>query len=159
MTITASEKDPDVPATYPIVWDQLLVQEAFRGWQFSTGAIVRAQADTGFYYVAAPLGSKAYGRTAAHWPRWPRASGETVTDGSILWTAVYPADADVPVIASAVWDVPSGITQDSQSETGIVTYITLSGGTDGEDYEITCTMTPTVGNPIDQTIVVPVRSQ
>lgn len=159
MSIRGSEKDPDQPATYQIVWDALLVQEAFRSWQFSTGAIVRAPADTGFYYVATPLGSKAYGRTSAHNPHWPRANGETVIDGSILWTAVYPADAGVPQVDSAVWTVPAGLTKNSQSETGIITYITLSGGTDGEDYEVTCTMTPTVGNPIDQTIVVPVRSQ
>lgn len=159
MSIRGEEKDPDVPRTYPIVWDALLVQEAFREYQFSTGALVRPESGTGFYYQGTPLGGKAYGITSAHTPRWPRASGESVQDGSILWTAVYPADAAIPQVSTAVWTVPAGITKDSQSETGIVTYITLSGGTHGEDYEVTCRMTPTVGNPIEQTIVVPVRSQ
>lgn len=154
MSITAEEKDPDVPAEYVIDWSDVLVDAAPRSRDVAAGVFVRAQRDTGWYYECTVAG-----RTAAHYPDWPRAEGATVQDGSAQWTARHPNDSTIPAVQSAAWTVPAGITKDSQSEAGFLTRITLSGGTDGEDYEIICTMTPTVGNPVEQTIVVPVRAQ
>lgn len=151
---TLDSKDPDVAAQYTIDWHDALIGQPLRAMPFAAGAFVQAQSDTGWYYECTTAG-----RTGAHYPSWPRAAGETVQDGSVVWTARHPSSSSVPAVASAAWSVPSGITKDSQSESGVLTHIVLSGGTDGEDYEITCRMTPTVGNPIEQTITVPVRSQ
>lgn len=149
-----ASKDPDVSAVYEIDWELELVSQAERSRYFSSGEVVRAQIDTGWYYECTTAG-----RTSRHYPVWPRSSGETVEDGTVTWTARHPDDASVPSVSSAVWTVPSGLTLDSQQEQGMVTYITLSGGTDGEDYEVLCRMTPTSGNVVEQTITIPVRAQ
>lgn len=155
MSVTVAAKDPDTPSTYSIDWSSRLVDAAPRETDVGVGVFVRAQFDTGFYYE-----STVAGRTARHYPiRWPRAAAETAQDGSVTWTCRHPDDATVPSVSSTVWTVPAGLTKESQTEDGFVTYITLSAGTDGVDYDVTCRMTPSSGNVIEQTITIPVRSQ
>ena len=156
---TLDPKDPDVAETYSIDWRDELVPLAFRDHAFQADDVARPQIATGWYYVATPLNAESSGWTKRHWPTWPRADGATVVDGTIQWTAVHPAEASVPSVASATWEVPSGITKDSQTELVTVTRVVLSGGSDGEDYELVCRMTPTSGTPKEQTIIVPVRAQ
>jgi len=148
-------KDPDVPATYSIDWHDQLITPAFREYNFETGNFVQAQPDTGWY-----LECTTAGRTARHYPtRWPRAAGQTVQDGSVVWTCRHPSTSNVPTVQSATWTVPDGLTLDSQSETDSVTNIVLSGGIDGLDYDVLCRMTPSVGSVIEKTITVRVRAQ
>jgi hypothetical protein len=147
-------KDPDVPATYSIDWHDQLIIEAFREYAFAQGAFVQAQRDTGFYYECTTAG-----RTSRNYPQWPRESGETVTDGSLVWTCRHPSSSTVPSVSSVDWTVPAGLTKDSQSESGTLANVVLSGGTDGVDYEVLCRMTPSSGSVIEQTIVVKVRAQ
>lgn len=152
--MTLAAKDPNVPATYSIDFHAELVRESIRDYAFTAAQFVRPQRATGFYYECTTAG-----RTSAYYPEWPREAGETVADGSVVWTARHPTGSSVPTISSVTWTVPSGLTLDSQSETGLVAYITLSGGTDGVDYEVLCRMTPSSGNVIEQTITIPVRAQ
>lgn len=147
-------KDPDISQTYSINWHDQLVNEALRDQDFVLNAFVRPQRGTGFYYEATTAG-----RSSRYYPVWPRAAGETVNDGSVVWTARHPDDASLTSVASADWTVPSGITEVSASESGFLTSITLSGGTDGVDYDILCRMTDSQGNVHEQTITVPVRAQ
>ena len=121
---------------------------------FRSAQFVRPQRGTGFYYECTTAG-----RTSAHYPTWPRAAAETVTDGSVVWTARHPTGSSIPTITSAVWTVPTGLTLDAQSEIGLVAFITVSGGTDGVDYDVLCRMTPSSGNVVEQTITIPVRAQ
>jgi len=153
MSTTLAPKDPNVPATYSINWHDQLVREPRRDFDFASGVFVRPQRGTGFYYECTTAG-----RTSAYYPVWPREAAQTIADGSVVWTTRAPS-ASIPDVSTAVWTVPSGITKDSQLEDGPITYITLSGGTDGEDYDILCRMTPSSGNVAEQTITVPVRSQ
>lgn len=151
---TLAPKDPDEPATYSIDFHDEVVIDAKRDYNFTAAEIVRPQRGTGFYYECTTAG-----RTSAHYPTWPRASGQTVNDGSVVWTARHPTGSSIPTISSVTWTLPSGITKDSQTEAGLVAFITVSDGTDGVDYEIVCTMTPSIGNVIEQTITIPVRAQ
>jgi hypothetical protein len=151
---TVRDKDPDVDETYAIDWTLQLIMEALRSFDLAEGVTVRAQRDTGWYYECTTAG-----RTSAHYPQWPRASGETVQDGSAVLTCRHPDDAEVPTVSSVTWTLPSGITKDSQSQSGRLAIITVSGGTDGVDYDVLCRMTPTVGNIMEQTITIPVRAQ
>jgi hypothetical protein len=152
--MSLAAKDPNVPATYSIDFHDAIVREPKRDYDFTTAQFVRAQRPTGFYYECTTAG-----RTSAHYPTWPRAAAETVTDGSVVWTARHPTGSTIPTMSSVTWTVPSGIVKDSQSEVGLVAFITLSGGTDGVDYDILCRMTPSSGNVVEQTITVPVRAQ
>lgn len=149
-------KDPNVPATYSIDWHDELVNQAYRERAFTSGSFVQAPRDTGFYYECTTAG-----RTGRNYPaQWPIAAGETVQDGSLVWTCRHPTGANVPNISSVTWTVPSGLNQDSASiEGGVIANITVSGGTDGVDYEVLCRMTPNVGAARERTITVKVRAQ
>ncbi len=48
-------------------------------------------------------------------------------------------------ISSSTWVVPTGIIQDSESETTLITTIWLSGGTAGSNYIITNTIITVAG--------------
>ena len=150
-----SPKDPDVAAEYSIDWYDELVDEAARDTAFEEGELARAQRETGWVYECTTPG-----RTSAHWPtQWARAEGQTTQDGSLVWTARHPDTAATAGIQSVSWEVPSGLTFDSQREVGAVAFVTVSGGTDGVDYDVLCRLTPTVGDVIEKTITIPVRSQ
>lgn len=152
--MSLSPKDPNVPAQYTIDWHDELIGQPLREMAFTAGEFVQAQRDTGWYYECTTAG-----RTGRNYPTWSRAEGETVNDGSLVWTARHPSSSSVPAVSSATWTLPSGITKDSQSEAGVLTHIVLSGGTDGVDYDITCRMTPTSGNVAEKTITIEVRAQ
>lgn len=57
-------------------------------------------------------------------------------------------------IATSVWAVPDGITQDSETETATTTTIWLSGGTLGQQYTIVNTITTTGGRTNQRSFVV-----
>jgi hypothetical protein len=152
---TVREKDPDTAETYAIDWTDQLILKPLREFDFALAAIVAAQRDTGWYYECTTAG-----RTAQHYPEsWPREAGETVTDGSVVFTCRHPSSASVPSVQSVTWTVPTGLVKDSQLEQGRLAIITVSSGTDGVDYDVLCRMTPSVGNVMEQTIVIPVRAQ
>ena len=152
---TVREKDPDVDETYAIDWSQQLIMEALREFDFAEGVTIRAQRDTGWYYECTTAG-----RSGRHYPsEWPRASGETVQDGSATFTCRHPDDAEIPTVSSVTWTLPDGLTKESQSEQGRLAIITVSDGEDGVDYDVLCRMTPSVGNVMEQTITIPVRAQ
>lgn len=158
-SITVRAKDPDADITYAVDWSQALAElsspEAMlRGVYYESGDIRKAEVDTGLDYRCITAG-----RTGDRRPPtgFPAAAGLTVQDGSVIWTAQAPAP---PIeIASVAWSVPDGLTKISESNGPALAYITLGGGVDGEDYDVTCRMTPASGAPREQTIQVPVRSQ
>jgi hypothetical protein len=148
-------KDPDVPAEYWIDFYDRIVQEATRRTDFGVGVVLHFPRDTGWLYEVTTAG-----RTSAHYPiDLPRESGETLADGSAVLTCRHPSTVTIAEVSSVTWTVPDGLTLDSQREDGTIAYLTVSDGVDGVDYEILCRMTPTSGNVIEQTIVVPVRAQ
>ena len=57
-----------------------------------------------------------------------------VLDYAIDWSAWLAASE---TISTSTWTVPTGITQDSESETTTVATIWLSGGTAGVTYTVT----------------------
>lgn len=151
---TLDAKDPDTDAQYAIDWYDQLVLIAEREAAYDEGEIVQFDPDSGWVYECTTPG-----RTGSRSPRTPpRADGLTLVDGSVVWTCRHPSDVTVPVVGSAEWNVPDGISLVNQSELGAVTSVLLTGGTDGEDYDITCRMTPTIGEALEQTITIPVRS-
>jgi hypothetical protein len=148
-------KDPDVPETYAIDFEDQMILPPLRRFFFAEGAVIRAPMDTGFYYECTEPG-----RSGQRYPDvWPRQDGEEFSDGSAIFTCRHPASEAVPTIQSAVWSSsPAGILVNSQSETGRLAVVILSGGIDGQDYQVTCRMIPTIGNARDSTQTLRVRS-
>lgn len=148
-------KDPDVPAEYWVDFFEEIAQEAERGLIVALGDKLYFPRDPAWLFEVTTAG-----RLSRFYPSSiPRAAGQTLNDGSAVLTCRHPDDVTVPEVSSVAWTVPSGLTKDSQRESGSRAYVTLSGGTDGVDYEVVCRMTPTAGNVIEQTITVPVRAQ
>lgn len=104
-------------------------------------------------------------------------------DGDHLMAITYPANKAAPVTVSAkdpsavisygfdftswlgtetiltsVWTVPAGITKDSDSKTNTTTTIVLSGGTTGQTYVITNTIT-TASRTEERSMYVPVDNR
>lgn len=151
---TLAAKDPGVDTEYGINFHDELVVEAAPRTSYALNQVLYFPMDTGYYYVVSTAG-----RTARNYPHaLPRQSGETVTFGSCVLACKHPSEVTLTSISSAVWTLDDGITNASQRISGLVAYVTLSGGTDGADYNVTCRLTPSTGNPIDKTIIVPVRS-
>lgn len=73
---------------------------------------------------------------------------DAVLDYVIDWSTWLNGDT----IATSVWTVPSGITQDSESESSTLATIWLSGGTVGETYQVRNRITTAGGRTEDRTI-------
>lgn len=154
MSIKVTPKDPDRDATYSVDVFQRLVTEAFRSNDFEVDDLVRAPRDTGLYYKCTKAG-----RTAYNFPTYPVRENEKVIDGSSEWIALHPSTVTAITIQTVVWSVPAALTLESQVETNHRASVTLSGGVDGADYEVTATINPTEGDAFDTTLIVPVRNQ
>lgn len=150
---TLSPKDPNTPTEYAIDPRRLAYPMMMRDWPYEEGAVVRAPQHTGWYYECTTPGE-----TGHHYPRLPRADGETVQDGSVTWTAKHPQNALVPIVISVEWIItPAGelTVQSHRIENGIL-YPTLVGGVDGREYEVTARVTWSTPQQEDITVTIPV---
>jgi len=66
---------------------------------------------------------------------------------------------DTDTIATSEWTVPSGITKDSDTNTDTTATVWLSGGTAGENYSVTNTITTAGGRTDQRTIHIQVRER
>lgn len=86
---------------------------------------------------------------------WSTKDPNDVDSFGINWATRLDGD----LISSSDWIVPTGVTEDSASNTTTTTTIWLSGGTDGDDYELTNRITTTGGRTLDQTVKLRVRAK
>lgn len=86
---------------------------------------------------------------------WPPKDPDDVLDYSIDWTPVLEVDGDT--LAGATWDVPDGLTKDSDAIAGAKAVVWISGGEDGVRYEIGCKITTGGGRTYDRTVELVVR--
>lgn len=82
--------------------------------------------------------------------RWPFKDPDEVLDYEIDWSARLNGDT----IVSSDFILPSGasLVEDSASHTTTTTTIWLSGGADGQAYEVTNRIVTNAGRTMDQTI-------
>jgi hypothetical protein len=152
---------PDEKLDY--AFDFLL--ELSRKWeantQFTAGVRVRpstSRLQTGFEYISD--GGQTNGASE---PIWPTEDGETVTDGSITWTAAeLSLDSLRDRIHTAVWSADTGITV-SEDEIGDdagqqLVSAWLEGGDSGETYEVTVLVTTVAGLQFERVIELRIRA-
>ena len=87
--------------------------------------------------------------------KWDDKDPNEVLDYQIDWATRLDGD----VIANSDWTVPSGLVEGSSSNTTSTTTVWLSGGTDGDDYEVQNRITTTGGRTMDQTVKLRVRTK
>lgn len=76
-------------------------------------------------------------------------------DYKLLWANNLGSDT----ISASEWILPAGITQESDSHTDTTATVRLSGGTAGQQYEITNRVDTASGQQFDQSITIYVRHQ
>lgn len=86
---------------------------------------------------------------------WPDKDPNEVLDFTIDWSETLGADT----ISSSSWIVPSGITEDSDTNTATTTTIWLSGGTEDERYSLVNRIVTLGGRTFDQTVRIRVRTK
>ncbi len=81
---------------------------------------------------------------------------DAVLDYTIDWQDYLVTD---DTISESDWVVPAGLTEDSCSQTSTTTTIWLSGGTEGETYEVTNRIVTAGARTDDRTFVVVVQKR
>lgn len=99
------------------------------------------------------------GRSGGRMPQFPSVEGQTVKDGSAVWTAQAISSASLvrTISGTPTWSVADGITQANATIAGMVAIADLSGGEDGSDYTVEVTAQMSDGNDVIKTCILPVR--
>lgn len=84
-----------------------------------------------------------------------RKDPDSIEPFSINWSDWLNGDT----ISTSSWTVPAGITLDSDSNDTTTTTAVLSGGTAGNNYEITNRITTALGYQKDQSMVIICKEQ
>lgn len=69
-------------------------------------------------------------------PRWPRVLDATLQDGSCTWKIVAPSSASLVTVSTIEWEVPEGITVESQLDGPLSTSAVLLGGEAGQPVTV-----------------------
>lgn len=124
----------------PVVFDfaeRGLAQRWAPGREFSGTYRVRPISPTGFEYEATTGG-----QTGRKEPIWPLVIGQTVTDGSVVWTCRAVSTASLSATVSNVaWSADAGLTISSESLQGQSARALVSGGAEGQTYRVTAEAT------------------
>lgn len=82
--------------------------------------------------------------------------GSAVLDYVVDWSAWLD---DAETLTAATVTAATGITVDSSSHDDTTVTFWLSGGTDGQDYTVTCHVTTSAGRQDDRTVRIRVRQR
>ena len=86
---------------------------------------------------------------------WPDKDPDEVLDYRINWAPRLAGDT----IASSIWIVPTGITEDDAENTTTTTTIWLSGGSLKTNYSLVNRITTAAGRTMDQTVTIRVSTK
>jgi hypothetical protein len=112
------KSDPDF---FDFEWLARIVAERQSNKAYTSGQYARPLVGIGLIAECTTDGT-----TRSSEPRWPTVAGQTVTDGSCVWTMRNPADVTLPSISGATYTItPAGITQTNPSTSGTVTRVKL----------------------------------
>ena len=67
--------------------------------------------------------------------------------------------ANGETISTSTWTIPTGLTEDSETETSTTTKVWLSGGTAGIDYTITNKIVTSAGRTDERSITIMVEER
>lgn len=84
--------------------------------------------------------------------QWTSKAPTDVLDYELNWTRWLGTDT----IATSSWEVPVGVTKESESNSTKRAVIWLSGGTTGQSYTLTNTITTAGGRTRSQDVILPV---
>lgn len=100
------------------------------------------------------------GRTGLRPPIFPSTIGDTVPDGSVVWTCrAISSDSLLRTISGTpTWESDEdAVTFSGETVSGFKAIAKIAGGEDDEDYVITVTAETSDGLVIPHTVILPVR--
>lgn len=87
---------------------------------------------------------------------WPTKDSNDVLDFTIDWSARV---VDDDVIALSEWIVPDGLTKGATTFSERLTTVWLSGGENGNSYDVVNRITTAAGRVMEQTVALPIVDQ
>ena len=138
--------------TYQIDFSRALEEIRAPGRAYSLLDYVRPPTPTGFEYECT-----AAGQTGQSQPAWPDTIGETVEDGSVVWTARAFGENASNTITTITVTPETGIIVDASSFNGPIVDVTLSGGTAGEVYDVAVKVDTASGDEYEDTLRITVK--
>lgn len=126
------EQDPADVLDYAVSFAAECVRYRDPDTSYAINACVRPVKATGLQYRAA-----AAGRSGTQEPRWPEVAGQTVQDGSVVWTAEAISTASlIRTLSGATWTADAGLTASGSSvdADACAAIANISGGTLGQSY-------------------------
>jgi len=122
-------------------------------WQpgrvYALNDYVRPRTPNGYEYKCTTGGQ---GRSTE--PVWPVPAGQTVSDGSAVWTAEAFTDIATATISSVNMVSPAGITVAAPATVGSSVKVVISGGTAGVTYVVSCEITTSENEVIEEKLTV-----
>lgn len=134
-TLPAKHAAETVPIDFD--WHDLLANLPARGKAYGLTARVRLRRRhpraAGLEFECTTSGS-----TGSDEPRWPKVEGETVTDGTVEWTAREISSSSLRTsISSTVAPSATGLTVSGPSVEDLAYRYLVAGGYDGQAYLLT----------------------
>ena len=126
------EQDPADVADYSVDFTAECVRYRAPDSTYAQNVCVRPARGTGLQYRATTAG-----RSGSDEPRWPLTAGQTVQDGSVVWTAEAAGAASLfRQLQGVVWTADAGITVGSPTmdADACVATANVSGGVHGQSY-------------------------
>lgn len=145
-TVTKTETESFV---YRFKFERVLEYVWQPAFEQDTGEYVRPTQGNGFEYECTTAG-----QTGSREPNWPTTIAQTVTDGSVVWTCRAFSTNATDTIASVNVEADTGITVDSETVVGNTVLMEISGGTDTQSYVVSCEITTSAGEVLEEKLTV-----
>lgn len=117
-------------------WHDFLANQPARGKEYGSGAKVRLRRKHP-RFAGVQFTCSTPGVSGADEPRWPKNVGETVVDGTCVWTAeAMAANSMRTTVSSNELVAPAGLTCADVTVEDYVYRTLAAGGVSGQDYVI-----------------------
>jgi hypothetical protein len=138
---------------YGIDWARWLARLWEPDQAYALGARIRPTEPNGFEYECAVAG-----QSSAREPRvWPRTIGNSVADGSVVWTCRAVSNASLKTtVQDSVWEADEGLTLTNPSLNSQLAVVTVAGGAPGTRYSLRNRVTLANGLKKEGELVIPV---
>lgn len=134
-------KPDNAERVYRFDWSRALEQVWRASTEYGPTEFVRPRIANGFEYEATNPG-----QSDAYEPRWPVTIGETVVDGSLVWTCRdFGTEASDTIEAVSVVSLDGELTIGRVQFIGMQAIFEVSGGVAGNVHDIEVTIITTAG--------------
>ncbi len=126
------EQDPADVLDYAVGFADMCVRYREPDTAYAANVCVRPARSTGLQYKATTAG-----RSGNQEPRWPEVAGQTVQDGSVVWTAeAITTSSLLRTLSSATWTPDAGLTASAPAidAEACAAVANISGGALGQSY-------------------------